>query len=90
MTDGLRSDTGKGAKESEFGRTDIIKSGNEFFLNSALPEIQKKAYVLNEAERVSKTLRNKREQVRFSINKIIAEMKKAKKKSESYREYLHL
>lgn len=43
--------------------------------------------VMNEAEIVSKTLRNKREQARFSINKIIAEVKKAKKKPESYREY---
>lgn len=43
--------------------------------------------VMNEAERVSKTLRNKREQVHFSINKIIAEVKKAQKKPESYREY---
>jgi len=43
--------------------------------------------VMNEAERVSKTLRSKRKQVRFSINKIIAEVRKVRKNPESYREY---
>lgn len=40
-----------------------------------------------EMEKVKRVFKRKKEQVRFSINKIIAEARKGKKKPESYREY---
>ena len=40
-----------------------------------------------EAKKIKKTFRNKRKQVRLSINKIIAEARKPKKKPDSYRAF---
>jgi len=65
--------------EVETYQIDVI---SEDYLHNYLKMIE------SEIEEIKKTFHRKREQVRISIEKIVQETKKSKKKIKSYREYL--
>jgi len=65
--------------EVETYQIDVI---SEEYLHNYLKMIE------SEIEKIKKTFQRKREQVRISIEKIVQETRKSKKKIKSYREYL--
>jgi len=64
--------------EVETYQIDVI---TEEYLNNYLKLVK------TETEKVIGIFKRKKDQVRFSINKIIAEARKARKKPQSYRNY---